>query len=79
MPGFWELPDLDQIPGLRSPKLIGSFRHTITDNRFLFTVVAAKLDCIPEGFVWHPLAGLDHMALSTIARKAIRLSIPRGV
>jgi A/G-specific adenine glycosylase len=79
MPGFWELPALDQIPGLRRQELIGSFRHTITDSRFLFTVVAAKLDRVPKGFSWHPLAGLDQLALSTIARKAISLGNARGV
>jgi A/G-specific adenine glycosylase len=79
MPGFWELPAVDQIPGLRPLKLIGSFRHTITDNRFLFTVVAAKLDLVPKGFSWHSLTGLDRVALSTVARKAIRLGTPRSV
>jgi A/G-specific adenine glycosylase len=71
--GFWELPGAKQFPGLQETRTIGSFRHTITNHRYLFTVMAGSVRRTPKGCQWHALASLSEIPLSTSARKALRL------
>jgi len=71
--GFWELPAPDQFPGLQAARAIGTFRHTITNNRFLFTVLAGRVARVPKPCQWHALANLADIPLSTSARKALRV------
>jgi len=73
--GFWELPAPDQLPGLRAARAIGTFRHTITNHRFLFTVLSGSVTRIPKNCQWHALANLTEIPLSTSARKALRLAV----
>ncbi|MBI2680529.1 MAG: A/G-specific adenine glycosylase [Candidatus Solibacter usitatus] len=71
--GFWELPASEQLAGLQQARTIGSFRHTITNSRFLFTVMTGSVRRAPKGFMWHLLASLPAIPLSTSARKALRV------
>jgi A/G-specific adenine glycosylase len=71
--GFWELPAAEQLSSLQNAREIGSFRHTITNNRFLFTVMSGSVRRTPKGCKWHALASLPEIPLSTSARKALRV------
>jgi A/G-specific adenine glycosylase len=73
MAGFWELPELDQVPGIRCGAMLGEFRHTITHHHFTFRVALGSLARIPNGFHWVDRHRLDELPVSTIARKALRL------
>jgi A/G-specific adenine glycosylase len=76
--GFWELPEPEHFDGVLSGNVIGKFRHSITNHRYTFEVLTAGpgvsatcknlANC---GF--HPLKSLESVALSTTARKAIKL------
>jgi A/G-specific adenine glycosylase len=71
MPGFWELPEAEQLPGITGRRL-GSFRHGITFHRYLFDVVeasAAGIGCCE----WVAVEELARLPVSTIARKAKRV------
>jgi A/G-specific adenine glycosylase len=72
MAGFWELPTVEQIPGIRVGVTLGSFRHTITNNRYSFQVVAGKLSKKPASFRWVEIDRLPEIPLSTTAKKALR-------
>lgn len=70
--GFWELPAPEQIPGLRDARPLGSFRHTITNNRYTCSVISATTDEAPAGMRWFAEFDLAHIPLSTASRKALR-------
>lgn len=71
--GFWELPELDQVPGARLAGLCGSFRHSITNHSYGFSVAAASVRRAPKGFEWVPQKQLADLPLTTAGRKALRL------
>jgi A/G-specific adenine glycosylase len=76
MAGFWELPELDQLPGAAVVRELGGFRHTITTHHFEVRVLQARLRKAPPGYRW---AGKDEIAalpLSTLARKGLRMAAP---
>jgi A/G-specific adenine glycosylase len=73
MPGFWELPSPETLPGWRATKTLGSFRHTITQNHYTITVLTGKILQAPAGFEWRRRDRLDQIPLNTIARKALHL------
>ena len=73
MAGFWELPEAEQLPGIRILENLGSFRHSITHHRYVFTVVAAALARRPKNCEWVRADELLRIPLSTTARKALRL------
>jgi A/G-specific adenine glycosylase len=69
--GFWELPDADQVPVASMTAALGSFRHSITHHRHVFTVAEARIDRAPAGFHWVPKDQLGTLPLSTVTRKAL--------
>jgi A/G-specific adenine glycosylase len=75
MPGFWELPDLERLPGARAVATLGSFRHTITHHHYRFEVVRASISRTPKGFHWLSRRELEVQPLSTISRKALRFQM----
>lgn len=71
--GFWELPSPDELPKAAIGETVGSFRHSITNHNYTFTVVKARVSR-PEGrFEWIGFKRLDGVPLSTTARKALAL------
>ena len=74
MAGFWELPAPEQLPELQAPRDVGSFRHTITNHHYRFTVYAATVIRAPRPLRWIPIEDLSGMALSTTSRKALKLA-----
>jgi hypothetical protein len=77
MPGFWELPEADQLPQATKAEVLGRIRHTILNHRYVVAVIRAQVRRVPRGFVWVPEAALDALPLSTLARKALRLAPAR--
>jgi A/G-specific adenine glycosylase len=76
---FWELPAPEQLPELRGVRERGTFRHTITHHHYRVTVLTGSLP--PKARVTRPLewiapAALPALAVSTTARKALRLAGP---
>ncbi|MBI1788183.1 MAG: A/G-specific adenine glycosylase [Acidobacteria bacterium] len=71
MGGFWELPSPDQIPAATG-KILGKFRHTITNHQYHVTVRQATVRRIGDSFRWAGPADLATLPLSGTARKALR-------
>jgi len=74
MAAFWDLPGPEHLPDAALGANFGSFRHTITNHRFLFTVRAARSRGGALPLHWTETAELSHIPLSTTARKALRLA-----
>jgi len=74
MAGFWELPSVEQLPGVRLGEPVGAFRHTITHHHYRVTVWTARVSRPPKPLQWVARDELDRLALSTVARKALRLA-----
>jgi len=77
MPGFWELPAPEHLPGGSAGAVIGQFRHTITHHHYTFTVRAARAPKrLPAGslFRWLEPSEAGGIPLSTTAKKALRLA-----
>ncbi len=77
MPGFWDLPAPEDLPGVRTGAPTGQFRHTITHHHYTFTVKTARApQSLPSGalFRWVDPVEADAIPLSTTARKALRLA-----
>ena len=74
MPGFWELPAPEDLPGWRAAKIAGTFRHTITHHLYTINVLAGKISYAPDGFLWRRRKLLAAIPLTTITRKALQLS-----
>ena len=77
MPGFWDLPSPENLPGAHAGAELGSFRHTITHHHYTFTVKeAAAPRRLPAASAFRWLEPRAHGAipLSTTARKALRLA-----
>jgi len=73
MPGFWELPAPESLPGLRSERTLGSFRHTITHHNYTITAVKGRISRVPDGFRWWVREQLGKLPLTTVSKKALRL------
>jgi A/G-specific adenine glycosylase len=73
MPGFWELPELAQLPRARVIEAIGEFRHTITHHRYRFTVLRAEVRRPAKPFEWIGGSVMNSLPVSTITRKALAL------
>lgn len=69
--GFWELPETEQLSKARILRPLGEFRHSITNHDYHFSVAAARVADVPEGFVWKAFEDLPALPLSTTARKAL--------
>lgn len=74
MPGFWELPEADHLPGAVPLQKAGTFRHGITIHNYQFEVWEAAVDEIPETCRWVAESELAGLPLSTVARKALRVA-----
>jgi len=74
MAGFWELPAPEQLPELQAPREVGTFRHTITNHHYRFTVRAGEAIRAPRPLRWIPIGDLRGLALSTTSRKALKLA-----
>jgi A/G-specific adenine glycosylase len=72
MAGFWELPEAGELPQAVPGEAAATVRHTITNHRYLLTVVKAAAHRIPRGFSWISRAELDRIPLSTATRKALK-------
>jgi A/G-specific adenine glycosylase len=73
MPGFWELPTAENLPGWKETAILGSFRHTITHHHYTITVLRGRISKAPTGLHWRPLDRLESIPLTTVSRKALRL------
>jgi A/G-specific adenine glycosylase len=69
--GFWELPEPDQIAGVKFGSSIGQFRHTIVNTNFVCQVFRASFAVVPEGFRWLAKSRIRKVPLSTTAKKAL--------
>lgn len=72
MPGFWELPEADQLPAVTPGEPLGSFRHGITIYNYHFEVVRAHAPLSIGPCRWIDLTELPRTPMSTIFRKAQR-------
>ncbi len=73
MPGFWELPEPEQVPEISRSKEIGLFRHAITTHNYRFTVRRANPPVALGVCRWIEVAKIDALPVSTILKKAFRL------
>jgi len=72
--GFWELPELKRLPDASAVAKLGSFRHSITNGRYRFVVVRARLRRTPRGGRWVPPAMVDQIPITTTTRKALAIA-----
>jgi A/G-specific adenine glycosylase len=71
--GFWELPSSEELPKATIGETVGSFRHSITNHNYTFTVMKAHVSRPDRRFEWIGLTRLDAVPLSTTTRKALAL------
>jgi A/G-specific adenine glycosylase len=71
--GFWELPSPEELPKAKEQAALGSFRHSITNHYYTFTVVKATVARAGSRFQWLEPSRLDSLPLSTTSRKALAL------
>lgn len=69
--GFWDLPE--KVPRIKLGAALGEFTHTITHRHYRFTVREATARAVPKGARWYAETQFAGLALSTVARKALRL------
>lgn len=77
MPGFWELPEQDQLSSAVPGPLLGSFRHGITTHSYTFDVFAAAIPADTRDCKWVAEEELQRLPVSTIVRKAQRVVYKR--
>jgi hypothetical protein len=80
MPGFWELPEREQLKQPVRGKASGSFRHSITRYEYTFNV---RTYDAPQSFTgcketfaakwFQPFVG-ENQPISTVARKALQIA-----
>jgi A/G-specific adenine glycosylase len=73
MPGFWELPEPEHIPGAHIGLMLGQFQHGITFHNYCFQVHISSVADVPETFKWIAMADLSKLPISTVLKKAERL------
>ncbi len=73
MPGFWELPEAEQLPQAGPGVEKGSFRHGITFHNYLFRVVATPAPLRLGICQWVGKEQLAKLPLSTVVRKAMKV------
>ncbi len=71
--GFWELPSPQELPEAKTGRQVGSFRHSITNHNYTFTVVTARVSRPGKAFEWLDRTQMERVPLSTTARKALAL------
>jgi len=70
---FWELPELQQLPGAEVTDCAGAFRHTIVNTTYFVEVCRATVGSRPRGFRWLAKSSLPDVPVSTTAKKALAL------
>jgi A/G-specific adenine glycosylase len=73
MPGFWELPEREHLPGAESGDEIGAFRHGITVHSYRITLRRALAPAQCGRCRWLTIREIDVLPLSTIFRKALKI------
>jgi A/G-specific adenine glycosylase len=73
MPGFWELPERDQLPNISEGPQLGSFHHGITHHKYRFEVRGASPPDDSGPCQWTPIQNLASLPVSTVLRKAISI------
>ena len=73
MPGFWELPETEQLPNAITGKVVGAFRHGITIYDYRFKIAAAAVPAEVGLCRWLTAKDLQTLPLSTVFRKAVRV------
>jgi len=82
MAGFWELPALDDVPGVAIARDAGEFTHTIVNTRYRVRVhVAARARRVhfesggaaARIFEWFSRDELARIPLTTVTKKALKL------
>jgi A/G-specific adenine glycosylase len=73
MPGFWELPEAEQLPRIDPGVEQGSFRHGITFHNYLFRMMTAEAPAELGVCEWVDIHQLAALPLSTVTRKAMKL------
>ena len=71
--GFWELPEVEQVPDAAVGRELGQFRHSIMNHDYTVTVREARVVKAPQGCEWVAESNLNKMPLSTMTRKALAL------
>jgi A/G-specific adenine glycosylase len=71
--GFWELPEPEHMPDVTLGRVLGDFRHTITNNVYMFTVCEGFVKSSPDRLRWLQPAPLEYL-YSTAARKALKIA-----
>ena len=75
MPGFWDLPTPEDLPGAELGERVGEIRHTITHHHYRLEVRHASAKAPRDAaFGWYALSQLDTIPFSTTARKALKLA-----
>ena len=74
MAGFFELPEVGQLPHATVGRELGVVRHTITFHNYTFRVCKASIRIVPNGYSWVHKLELSALPVSTILRKALRLA-----
>jgi A/G-specific adenine glycosylase len=75
MPGFWELPEREHLPGAKPARELGRFRHGITVHNYRITVWRTAVPSKLENCRWLEVGGLSAMPLSTIFKKALEIVV----
>jgi A/G-specific adenine glycosylase len=71
MAGFWELPQLKDLPDAADLEHMGEFQHTIVNHRYTATVYTARASEGPE-MEWVTPGG-ESVPITTMSRKALDL------
>jgi A/G-specific adenine glycosylase len=71
MAGFWELPEKGDILRAVPIESVGTVYHAITNHRYVFEVVRARIGRVPPGFIWLKKTELDRIPLATATYKAL--------
>jgi len=75
MPGFWELPEREHLPGAEPGDEIGGFRHGITVHNYSVTVWRTAVPSTWERCRWLEIGALSALPLSTIFKKALKIIV----
>ena len=63
----------EDLPKAKQQEALGSFRHSITNHNYTFTVAKATLARAASRFEWVERTDLKRLPLSTTTRKAFAL------
>jgi A/G-specific adenine glycosylase len=75
MPGFWELPEREHLPGAKPARELGQFRHGITVHNYRIKVWRSAVPAKLESCRWLEIGGLSALPLSTIFKKALKIVV----